>query len=112
MKKTDKKIDKAIVRGLTDVCDIAQQKSSGFVWLTHLVNYNNFPGSLTVICVYDTVDNMVKSQKSDIRELIINKLAAIDIKFTDPLKQISFDCEELCDLENDGNWKRRLSSVG
>jgi len=43
MKKTDKQICKA----LTKACEIAKAEVLGFQWFTHLVNYNQFPESLS-----------------------------------------------------------------
>jgi len=55
MKKTDKKMDNHIRRVLTDVCETSLTDISGFAWLTHTVNYAQFPQSLKVICVFDTL---------------------------------------------------------
>ena len=55
MKKTDKKMDNHIRRVLTDVCETSLKDINGFAWLTHTVNYAQFPQSLKVICVFDTL---------------------------------------------------------
>ena len=49
MRKTDKKIDKQIISALTEVCDSALKAFTGFEWLTHRVNYTNFPKSLKIM---------------------------------------------------------------
>jgi len=46
MRKTDKKRDNTLRLALTEVCDIALKDIAGFQWLTHCVNYSNFPQSL------------------------------------------------------------------
>ncbi|RUO72187.1 hypothetical protein CWI80_10335 [Pseudidiomarina sediminum] len=53
MRKSDKKIDNEIIRRLTKVCETMKARLSGFVWLTHEVNYQRFPESLLVTLVFD-----------------------------------------------------------
>lgn len=53
MRKSDKKIDNEIIRRLTEVCETMKSRLSGFVWLTHEVNYQRFPESLLVTLVFD-----------------------------------------------------------
>ncbi|RTE85864.1 MULTISPECIES: hypothetical protein [Gammaproteobacteria] len=53
MKKTDKKTDNQIIKALTEVCERAKFETSGFVWLTHAVDYNRFPQSLKVTLVFN-----------------------------------------------------------
>lgn len=108
MRKTDKKRDNAIRIALTEVCDVAQEESEGFMWLTHLVNYDAFPGSLSVICVYDTDANLAKADLDDMCSLIKKKLASIDINLRDIRRHVRFDTEEKCRHENNGKWQERL----
>ena len=54
MKKSDKKIDNTVRKALTEVCEAALTEVAGFKWLTHFVNHNDFPDSLSVVCVFDT----------------------------------------------------------
>ena len=51
MRKTDKKMDNQLRHVLTEVCEVALKDINGFQWLTHVVNYSNFPKSLQVVCV-------------------------------------------------------------
>lgn len=112
MRKTDKKIDNAIRQTLTEVCDLALEKVVGFQWLTHQVNYDNFPKSLMVVCVLDTNEQLlaVKQHGDDVylRKVIKQHLAKIDVNITDAHKQVQFDCEEECTRVNNGNWSIRL----
>lgn len=57
MRKTDKKIDKAIISALTEVCEEAKFEHPGFSWLTHEVDYQRFPSSLRVTLVFDEQTN-------------------------------------------------------
>lgn len=109
MRKTDKKRENALRAALTEACDIALKKHEGFVWLTHFVNYQNFPGSLSVTCVFDTNEQLSKANKEGLRIIIKDKLASIDINIKDIRKNISFDTEENCKKENNGKWHERFN---
>jgi len=112
MKKTDKKLDNQICKALTNVCEAAKDQVAGFQWLTHLVNYNQFPESLSIICIFDTKTELeqAKKQKNDL--VIVNsiksELGLIKISFKDINHHISFDTEEACELEHNGNWQKRF----
>lgn len=108
MRKTDKKIDNAIRVVLTQVCDVAQIESDGFMWLTHFANYDCFPDSLSVVCIYDTNKNLAEASVGSMRDLIKDKLASIDIDLKDIRQHVSFDTEEQCKIENDGKWHERF----
>ncbi|WP_275978045.1 hypothetical protein [Idiomarina rhizosphaerae] len=43
MRKTDKKLEREIIRELTQMCEVAKFDHEGFIWLTHEVNYQRFP---------------------------------------------------------------------
>ena len=112
MKKTDKTLENTIVTLLTKVCDQSLKSIDGFQWLTHLVNYKDFPRSLTVICVFDTKDQVSKLLNSashdDLLNLIVETLKSAGIQLPNAPQQIQLDSEEACNLEHAGNWKRRL----
>lgn len=95
MKKTDKKIDNQISQALTKVCEVAKQEVQGFQWLTHLVNYKQFPNSLSVICMFNTKIELefARQQMKDqfIVSLIKSELDQININFKDINRHVSFD---------------------
>ncbi len=93
---------------LTEVCEIAQENYAGFKWITHFVNYNNFPDSLNVVCIYDTNPQLKKTDVNGLRLLINEKLLSIDITIKDIQRQVTFDTEENCSNENNGNWNERF----
>jgi len=97
MKKTDKKIDNQICKSLTIVCEIAKEEVQGFQWLTHLVNYNQFPESLSIICVFDTKTELEQAHQQKKDQLIIglikSELEQINIRFKDIKRHVSFDSE-------------------
>ena len=104
MRKTDKKRENQIRMVLTDVCELALKQVDGFQWLTHVVNYSNFPSSLKVTCVFDTDEQLTAFSEGDkyqyLTELIIKKLAEADIKINNPKAQIEYCTEEQYSLRN------------
>jgi len=108
MRKTDKKIENSLRQALTEACETALVKYEGFQWLTHFVNYGDFPASLLIVCVYDTNAHLAKTDKEGMRALIKEKLASIGIKMKDCRQQVRFDTEEDCDNDNDGRWNERF----
>ncbi|RBP85630.1 Fis family transcriptional regulator [Marinomonas rhizomae] len=115
MKKSDKKIDNALREALTNVCEIALDSVEGFVWLTHLVNYNAFPNSLKVVCVFETDELLSKAiedkQDDYFYTLINNELNSINIKLNQLRQQVSFDTEEACERSHAGKWNERLAKL-
>ncbi|RUO32451.1 hypothetical protein [Aliidiomarina soli] len=77
MRKTDKKTDREIIQQLTQVCEAAKDTHTGFIWLTHEVNYQRFPQSLQVVLVFnDDVSEAVLL--SEFRDLIPKVQAALE----------------------------------
>ncbi|MGX9419045.1 Fis family transcriptional regulator [Vibrio sp. WJH972] len=112
MRKTDKKIENQLRESLTDICDAATRDLNGFQWITHNVNYSNFPQSLKVICVFDTNDNLddylQSDQSSTLASLVQAEFNNLSIKVKNINNHISYDTEENCDNQNNGNWANRL----
>ncbi len=112
MRKSDKKIDNQLRLVLTEVCDKALKDIAGFQWLTHTVNYTNFPQTLKVTCVFDTNENL-----NSYLQLTLNyKLAAhihaefkgIGIDIKNIKHHVLYDTEENCDRQHNSNWADRL----
>lgn len=116
MRKTDKKMDNNIRQALTSVCEIALDQVNGFEWLTHFVSYDDFPGSLTVVCVFDTIDGLAKARaaKDDdlLRSLIKDNLVNVGIALRNIRQHVFFDSEEACANENGGKWHERFRWAG
>ncbi|MFT5481906.1 MAG: hypothetical protein ACI9GW_000551 [Halieaceae bacterium] len=108
MRKTDKKMDNALIEVLTEVCDIAQDNYDGFKWITHFVNYNNFSDSLSIVCIYDTNEQLKKTDVNGMHSLINEKLLSIDVNVRDIRRHVNFDTEENCNRENNGSWNERF----
>ena len=112
MRKTDKKIDHQLRLVLTDVCEMALKDINGFCWLTHLVNYANFPQSLKVFCVFDSNENLAdfleQNNNRKLNSLIQAKLLEANVQLKDVAKHITYDTEQGCAEEHQGKWADRL----
>lgn len=112
MRKTDKKLDNQIRIALTQVCETALKQIEGFEWLTHTVNYTQFPQSLKVVCVFDTNEQLTgyltSTQKQQLAELVKQELLSLNIKIKNIDKHIAYDTEENCTEQHNGNWAFRL----
>ncbi|MFI8981776.1 hypothetical protein [Ectopseudomonas khazarica] len=47
-------VERELIRTLTDACETARSEILGFQWLTHAVDYAQFPQSLVVTWVFDS----------------------------------------------------------
>ncbi|MFT7111096.1 MAG: hypothetical protein ACI843_002774 [Psychrobacter glaciei] len=112
MRKTDKKIDNQLRLVLTDVCEVALKEIEGFQWLTHSVNYSDFPKSFKVVCVFDTEKNlsffMAQKSKVELTSLMQKKLHEVDVKFKNLADYTVYDTEQNCEKEHRGKWADRL----
>lgn len=113
MRKSDKKLDNQIVKALTLVCHSALEDIDGFEWLTHTVNFDKFPESLKIVCVFDRntkLSHYLKSSNKDSLALMITKsLVDIGVELKNAQNQIELDSEENCTLYHGGNWRKRLA---
>ena len=112
MRKSDKKIDNQLIKLLTEVCDLSLKSIAGFQWLTHTANYDNFPKSLQITCVFDTNESLITYQEEDNNALlsfIQSKLSSAGIKLKNISAHIRYDSEENCLNQHNGNWARRLA---
>lgn len=87
---------------------MALETHEGFMWLTHFVNYHNFPSSLSIVCIFDTNEQLSKANDAELRAIIKEKLMSIDIKIKDIRQHVRFDSEENCAKENNGKWHERF----
>jgi hypothetical protein len=112
MKKSDKKIEKALREALTQVCETALGSVSGFVWLTHLANFNSFPSSLKIVCVFECDADLANARESKQDEylcgLIADELNKVNLAIKSLREIIQFDTEEACERSHNGKWNDRL----
>ncbi|PKF60826.1 Fis family transcriptional regulator [Psychromonas sp. psych-6C06] len=94
MRKNDKKLDNALRQTLTEVCEFALDHCEGYQWISHTVNYNNFPQSLRITCMFkdqQSADN--EAQQGQLLQMIVNRLNSLSIQLKKPKQQICFESE-------------------
>ncbi|WP_282110295.1 Fis family transcriptional regulator [Shewanella algicola] len=115
MRKSDKKIDNQLRLALTDVCDHALECYPGFEWITHAVDYDSFPKSLRIVCVFDAEQQLRhfnhQGHKTALLAHIKRNLADVGIVLNNIDKQVSFDTETACQQQHNGNWALRLNAA-
>lgn len=113
--KTHKKIDNNIRLGLNDVCEQYFKDIRGFIWLTHQVNYTNFPASLLITCVFaserEKLEALEQGIKAQMEKQIQVRLLKAGVKFIAIGRQVVLDSQEACDNQNMGSWAARLAGT-
>jgi hypothetical protein len=72
-------IERELIRTLTLACETAKSEIVGFQWLTHDVDYEQFPQSLVVTWVFDSEANKARALgNSDKARMLALTLAAFD----------------------------------
>ncbi|MGF1753443.1 Fis family transcriptional regulator [Vibrio makurazakiensis] len=110
MRKTDKKIDNQLRDTLTDICEGTLKGYEGFLWVTHLANFSNFPQSLKIVCVFETNQQRdeFSQHQQQVNNVIKNALSQVGITLKNIEKHVKYDTQENCDRENRGKWDLRL----
>ena len=115
MRKSDKKTDNELRKFLTSLCDSEFESIPDFSWLTHSVNYSNFPASLKIVCVFETnngLNQFLNSQEAQgIVVKALNGINKLGIKLKNKDNVFVYDSEENCDSEHQGNWAKRLAKL-
>lgn len=96
---------------LTRVCDVALETIPGFVWITHFVNYSNFPDSLVIVSVFATDADLQRARDTQhdlqLDALIRKELRAMGTPINLTGQQVLCDTEAACERDNNGNWQQR-----
>jgi len=112
-KRDQAHIERRLVATLTEACETAKAEIVGFCWLTHEVDYAEFPSSLRVIWVFDTEAEkqqaLSSGQGERMVELTAEALADADVLVSPVAAHVQFDSEEQCQRVNGGNWAQRLA---
>lgn len=112
MRKSDKKLDNQIRETLTELCDELLDLNVGFEWLTHLVDYDRFPQSLKVICIFQNDEQQKEFVASPHYPALINnlqtRLKKLSISLKDASKHLFFDNEAACERTHQGKWADKL----
>ncbi|KPH01953.1 hypothetical protein AEQ67_03340 [Pseudomonas sp. RIT-PI-q] len=112
-KREQAHIERRLVATLTEACETAKAQIVGFAWLTHEVDYVEFPASLRVVWVFDTEAQkdqaLAGGQGERMVELTAIALSEADVLVSPVSAHVQFDSEEQCQRANAGNWQQRLA---
>ena len=112
-KRDQAHIERRLVATLTEACETAKAQIVGFVWLTHEVDYAEFPASLRIVWVFDTEAHknqaLAAGQGECMVELTAIALDEADVLLSPVAAHVQFDSEEQCQRANAGNWPQRLA---
>lgn len=111
MNRNEKKIENSIIKALNIVCETLKDKQNGFIWLTHFVDYEKFPGSLKIVFVFDTNQHLVDAKNynlfKNIFELTGSQLKQESVHIKRIENTVFFDTEENgADFDN-VSWGRK-----
>ncbi len=113
LSKTNQKLDNNLCKSLTAACESSLGDIVGFSWLTHRVNYTNFPGSLVVTCVFNTDEDieamLALKQDEVLRATIQKQLLKVGIVVKNIKQCVRFDSEQACERQHGGQWSDRLA---
>ncbi|MGV8842063.1 MAG: hypothetical protein ACOH2I_02180 [Pseudomonas sp.] len=105
--------ERQLVAGLTQACETGKAEILGFTWLTHQVDYQKCPSSLTVTWIFDTQANrdraLANGQSERMAELTAEAFSEAGISVSTVSAHLAFDSEEQCQRVDAGNWQQRLA---
>lgn len=105
--------ERRLVACLTHACETGKAEIVGFAWLTHVVDYQNFPASLLVTWIFDTQTNrdraLANGQDKRMAELTAEAFSEAGICVSRVAAHLTFDSEEQCHRVDAGNWQQRLA---
>lgn len=82
-KRDQAHIEHRLEASLTQACETGKAEVVGFSWLTHEVDYQQFPSSLMVVWIFDTQANrdqaLANGQNERMLELTAEALSDADI---------------------------------
>lgn len=112
-KREQAHLERLLSQTLTEACETAKTELVGFQWLTHAVDYANFPGSLQVIWVFDTEANrqaaLAAGQDKRMTDFTAMALSEAGVGIEQASRHVSCDSEEACQRSHGGNWQQRLA---
>lgn len=113
LKKADRKIERKIVRALTDICNCLKPDTEGFSWLTHFVDYANASNSLRIVCVFDTDQALNRARDAGFIQrfptLAKNQLETEGLDILHIEKVVYFDTVENGADVSDTRWCRKYA---
>ena len=90
-------IERELIRALTLACETAESEIVGFQWLTHDVNYEQFPQSLVVTWVFDSEAGRARAlacaDKARMRALTLAAFDEVGISVSSIADHVAFSVE-------------------
>ncbi|VVO29919.1 hypothetical protein [Pseudomonas fluorescens] len=112
-KREQAQIERLLVATLTEACETAKAELVGFAWLTHEVDYAEFPFSLRVVWVFETQAQkdqaLASGQGGRMIELTAQAFSEAQVLLSPVSAHVQFDSEEECQRANGGKWPQRLA---
>lgn len=112
-KREQAHLERLLSQTLTEACETAKAELVGFQWLTHVVDYANFPGSLQVIWVFDTEANRLAALAAERDPRMIDftamALSEAGVRVAQASQHVSSDSEQACQRSHGGDWQQRLA---
>lgn len=108
------RLERSLIKALTQACESAKSEFTGFCWLTHLVEYQRFPHSLRVIWIFDTQDDLDRLSREELGRvcsLTARACAEAGVEIAEIERHVSFDSEQACRRVDSGNWGARLGRL-
>lgn len=108
--KQQRQIDQEITRSLQAVCEQAEVTIGGFAWLTHLVDYGDFPHSLQVVCVFVDAEQQAIAKENGEQAQLVQLIRLSLSGITEELDKHITHTAQLCRFANNaqGAEKRYL----
>jgi hypothetical protein len=106
------RIERLLVKTLTEACETAKGEIKGFVWLTHTADMHALAQTLKVTWVFETLADKVLAQTTtharifELTGLALTE-AGIDAKALAHI--VRFDSEQECQRTHGGDWQKRLA---
>ncbi len=87
-------IERELIRSLTTACETAKSEIVGFQWLTHEVDYEQFPQSLVVTWMFDSEAHKAGSDKARMLALTQAAFDDVGISVTRIAEHVAFAVEQ------------------
>lgn len=110
--RQQRQLDRELSRTLTQACEVAKAEFAGFAWVTHEVQWDDFPASLRIIWIFESNADIARALKASrdkrLMSLSDSALREAGIALKRIEKHVHLDSEEECLRADAGNWRARL----
>lgn len=96
-KNEHSKIERRLSRALRAACKVAENEVSGFAWVTHAVDYKEYPDTLMVTWVFDSPASLREAMENGVHDrlctLTAEAFAKSGVRIEDATPHVRFDHE-------------------